>query len=281
MKTRPVRERLKRALPMTFLVHVILTLLAALPASRWARAFDLLVPGATTRHSGASDPVLLMDALPEFAHIFGRDVFGALAAVLLFSALLGTPLQMAWLTSLHREPSLRSAAREGILQWPRAVALDLVLVIPVTIGIAAAALIPYAVHLGLTDQPDARLHDLAVLTASIPLLVMVMTAFALRDLCRAALLEVGIVASIWVGLRNALRALPAYLTLSTLSALLLGVGALEFGPLLALVVLQSLAFLRTLLRAAWLAAVVGRVARSVRTLTPRLGGPSPIGDKAN
>lgn len=276
----PLRERLRRALPMTFLVHVTLTLLAAFPASRLARALDLLVPGATTPDSGASDPVLLLDALPDLAQVFGWDVFGALGSMLLLSALLSTPLQMAWLASLHHEPSLRGAARDGILLWPRAVVVDLVLLVPVAIGIASAALIPYAVHLGLADQPDARLHDLAVLAASLPLALMIATTLALRDLCRAALLEVGIVAAIRVGMRNAIRALPFYLLLSTLSALLLGVGALELGPLLALVVLQPLAFVRSFLRACWLAVAVSRTEQSVSTLTALLGAPSPIGDKA-
>lgn len=271
-----MRARLKRALPMTFVVHVIVTVLAALPTLRWARAFDLLVPGA----AGVSDTVLLLDALPEFVRVFGRDVFGALAAVLLFGALLGTPLQMAWLAALHREPSLRGAAREGLLQWPRAFVLDLVLVIPVAIGIGAAALIPYAAHLGLADQPDARLHDLAVLSASLPLLLMTATALACRDLCRAALLASGIVASLRVGLRSTVRALPAYLGISALSLLLLSLGSTGFGPFLALLVLQLLAFLRTLLRACWLAIAVQRAVPGVSTLTARLGGMSPIGDKA-
>lgn len=242
-----VRKRVQDALPTTFAVHVVLTALAALGAQRVSAVMDALAPGRSA--------VEILDALEGIFQQNIADSLGAPLAVASLALLIGAPLQMAWLTALRSNTSVRGAFAAGLIAWPRAFAADLVLVLPAALLLALTALAPLAAHLALADSPNARSHDLGVLLALLLPLGTWLTLSAFRDLVRASLLAHEFVAGFraaWRRLRPSLPWFAGFLCLSTFSAAL----AFHIAPSgwMGWILLQPVAFFRVLLRSAWLAA---------------------------
>ncbi|MFW6031496.1 MAG: hypothetical protein ACOC9T_02800, partial [Myxococcota bacterium] len=91
--------------------------------------------------------------------------------------------------ALHRPGrTLREATLGGLRRYPHAVAVSLCVGAVGALAAAAASLVPVGAHLLLKAHPDVALHDLSVLAACLPALLVLLAWGAWHDQARAALL---------------------------------------------------------------------------------------------
>ncbi|HEX5661292.1 MAG TPA: hypothetical protein VFX59_29085 [Polyangiales bacterium] len=235
-----------RALPVTFLIFVIEALFAAFAS--WPNGVEL-----TAKLSSLSlDPSALRE-LGAIAKGFARGHGLAVLAMLV----LAPWLHMSWLIMLSEPQSPARALARGVGRVPRAWLIALVLLVMFALCGLPFVGLAYGVTRSLSDAPDARRHDLALAGALLPLIPLAFYFHVANDLARAAALEVRTLRSIFRGLRTALRP-TAFLAAS--GAALVGVllplaahaSSWQLGVLPATMLLQSVLFMRLVVRAAWL-----------------------------
>lgn len=268
----PALIRVRGAAVTTFAIYVCEALLALLPAVPLASALERAV-GDHPAGSGAlyaPGGTWLMEAIAEVGAAWAA-VAGVTLVAMLLSALLGPLLQMAWLAALLRRTRLADALSQGARRYFAAIGVSVCL-LPLLV-LAALALVagPMLIALAVENTPSDRAHDLVLLAACVPALLLAALWATWHDLARASLARGGGVFS--AVLRGAVAtfersAVPAYVgwlalgSVVGLGAHLLG-AALDVGGTLAstgvLVLTQLLALGRTFVRARWLAAALDRV----------------------
>jgi hypothetical protein len=251
---------LLRALPMTFAVYVVNGLLAIVLAAslgielEQALGFPLGRPAARV--------AALESVLPLAPLLRAKGVDLLLVSATLW--LLAPWLQMAWLTSLSALHGPARALRSAWSLYFRAIIATLLVVIGGALALLPWAGLAYAVHTFCEDRVNDRVHDLSVAIALGPALIVLLISATWHDLARARCLSTGAFRSVLAAARDALRpsVLARYLAWGGAGLLLVvaaqawafqvqTAGFMRSSLLLAL--LQSAAFLRTLLRSAWLA----------------------------
>lgn len=259
--------RLRHAGAVTFLVYVVLTLLAVVPTLPVVMSLGGIdVPRSP---GGGALLELLEEGAPALAA--GTIAGMALGGVLL---VLSPFLQMTWLAGLERPRSVAGALAVGATRYLPAIAVTLWMLLPLAIVAVALVAFPVIAHLALASHPNDQLHDLVVLAAASPGAVLLVVWCAWHDLARAALASGAHRARTAVrrGWRTlGARTVAAYVAWALLAAALALLGhslGLELdGPAwwrgaLVLVALQLLALARVLCRGAWLGialdSVVGR-----------------------
>jgi len=169
-------------------------------------------------------------------------------------------LQMAWLHALAQPSGLGQALAVGAQRYLRAW-LVTVWVLLLTALASAPFLLAASVLENLLREGDARLHDLLLAAACLPLLLVWWAAHVLHDLARARALSAGAWAAVSGSLRLAVRpraqlpaVLFAILALAVHGAawLLVGRGTLD-SRVPALAVWQLSCLLGLFLRSCWLA----------------------------
>jgi hypothetical protein len=246
-----------RALPITFLIYVLEALFAVFAS--WPSGVELVA-----RLSSLSlDPSALRE-LGAVARGVGRGHGLALLAVLV----LAPWLQMSWLLMLSEPQSPLRALARGVRSVPRAWLITLGLAFVFVLSAVPFVGAAFAVVHTLGDDPDARRHDLALAAVLLPLVPLAFYFHAASDLARAATLEQRAWRSIWRGLRAALRPSAFF---AALGASLVGVAlplaahgsSWQLGAVPATMLLQSVLFVRLVVRAAWLGHALALVRPSV------------------
>lgn len=247
-------ERVRGALPTTFLLHALATALAAafaLVAATQLGAAPIVGPGGSE----------LLEAVHRSAKARGLVV--ALTGLgLLVPWLLATPLlTVAWMRA-HEEPGVRSALAFAARRYLRTMAVSLL----ASVGLVAVALLlalPIGTYL-LLDGPNARTQDLATLASALPFALGLGAWAAFHDLARAAVaVDVDSASAAVRAGRRALSmtAISAYVGLFGAGAALTLLGVwlgVAFAPM-ALVTGQLIALARALTRSRWFASAVRRV----------------------
>jgi hypothetical protein len=280
------RERFVGAAPMTFLAWVVPLALSAPPAIQgtgalwhWLGRHPEGIRAAWAPGGGTALEILHRTSARDGATL----ALGLLGSVAILGLL--TPwLSMAWLAALDQRRPLPESLRLGLVRYLPSLGATLLMGALALGAFAFAMLPPGAVHLLLRDQPDERLHDLAVAAAALPALAVVLLAPTAHDLARVFLTRGprGPVQAVW----RALFALRPRLVAAHLgyrlagAGLALGAAAVALWPtggaaaLVSVVGLGQLAALaRTSLRGRWLALAVHRT----RALTPGFESPAPRG----
>jgi hypothetical protein len=254
------------ALPFTFAIYVLEATLATLFAL--PLGLELLGQLRTTAWDG-SQVALLLDSAETLAPAL-RTGGGSLLLSAGLAFVLGPWLQMSWLSSLANAGGALPALWQGTRRLVRAWWVSLLVLLCAVILCAPFALIGYAVHSGLAASTDARFHDLAVLGALSPLLLVLPFVCLLHDLARASALERTAARAVLRGFRSALG---VRVQLRMLGLTTLGYGAVLLAQWLALRLsgvplsfvltvglLQSALLARTFLRSLWLASALTCVA---------------------
>jgi hypothetical protein len=268
----PALARVRGAAVTTFAVYVCGALLALLPAVPLASALERAVADHPAGSSALYEPGgnWLMEAVASAGAAWSAIGKVTLVAMAL-SLLLGPLLQMAWLAALLRRRRLADSLAEGARRYFAAIGLSLALAPLLALAGLALVAMPSVVALAVKNTPSDRTHDLALLAACVPALLLAAVWATWHDLARASLARGGGVLSAVLrgGIATFERsAMPAYLAWLALGSALglatyaLG-GALDVGGALAsatvLLVTQLLSLTRTFVRARWLAAALDRV----------------------
>ena len=235
-----------RARAVTFAVHLMTLALAAWPALALRNGVRHAAEPARAQQGVLLD--LLRNAETSGIASGAIAAGGALALVLAASV----PVQMIWMAALGGL-SPRDALARGLARTPMALAVSGAVLAIGAVALAIGCVPAYVVH-AAASGPNARTHDLLVLTAAFIPLALGLTAAAWLDLARAASLRHGLVESLKRGWWS-IRASGGTFAWVTIVRLLLGwpLLLLPLPPVAALVVLQTAAFAGTLVRARWLA----------------------------
>lgn len=244
-----------RALPMTFVVYVVEACLALMAVGPLAIE---LTEDARPSFRSSLGRVVWLETVDALAPAFRAQRTGAILSALLL-LLLAPWLQMAWLQALAGPISVARALREAAALYGRAWSVSIV-----TLLLTAVVASPFVVTLLVVDDwvsnsSDARLHDLALLTAALPLVPIAWTALLLHDLARARSLA----ATAWSSVMGSLRAaLSVRAQLPAIALIGLATGARAAGfwlgqrsedPSSINAQLQLACFVALWLRSAWLA----------------------------
>lgn len=254
----------RRALPLTFAIYVLHALVAtfvALPTS--VALLDRVRPSS----SAPSDVAVLLesgDSLEPLLHASTLDLVLAALALLLLSPW----LHMSWCVALTSSTSTLGALERGASLAGRAWLVSLAVGL-----IALLAALPfgcgaYVLHLHYEAATEAKVHDLAVAAALIPLLPCAFVASVLHDLARVSALSRGAIASVRRSLRMARpRLLALALALSALGwaivalshALVAPLGSGPIALVLTVTLLQLALLAKLVVRSAWLACAHARI----------------------
>lgn len=261
--------RFRRALGVTFAVHVLGAAVSFAGAYAVARAFVVTAGPHPFFAEGFRHGAPLA---PETLAAFGRDTLGPLLlagfGMLALQALAGVPLSLVWLGVMR-------GAVGSLRQLPRQIARALAggFVASLAFSLVAGLLVslPMLWHLAFRAEVDPRLHDLGLLAALIPGLATAARWASFADHTRAAI-SVG--APVGEALRVGLRARgTTEYTLVVLGALcLFGLGLTLAGVTGGLFLAQLAALARSYLRALWWARAQHRAAQVMGAdadLTPR------------
>jgi hypothetical protein len=245
-----------RALPVTFVVYVIeacSALLLSMPLG-----LELLDDGrATLSHAlGRAAWLDLLPSLMPALRVHGTSTLLHVGLLLL----LAPWLQMAWLSALAQPMGVGRALAEGARLYLRAWLVTLWVVLLASLG-SVPFLVAASVIERLLSEGDARVHDLLLSAACLPLLLVLWWAHVLHDLARARALTHGAWSSVRSSLGPALQPrvqlpglLLAGLALATQAAVWALVGRRTLDPYLpALALLQLACLLGLFLRSLWLA----------------------------
>lgn len=244
----------RRGLGATFAIHVVQTGIAALIASLWANAFATAFAG----HPGGIVEAAEGGRIAvETARGLGDTSEFALGYFLIVVAMwwvLSVPLELWWLDRMRGEGSLARTARRTL----RGVAASASVWVALSLPLAVLGALPWLWYGGFYDDPDPRWSDLGAIVAGLPVALLGAKAMAWGDGVRAAVDDQPLSGE-WLTkvLRRGWRAgsLRRYLPFA-IGALVLSVAAVSL-PRAALLVSQIVLLFRTLLRAGWLASVLG------------------------
>jgi hypothetical protein len=266
-------QRLRDAAGATFLVHVVITLLALVPTYPLVMALGGTVANHPRGERALLEPggAVLLEALDQAGDaIFA--LFHTTLAVQLVALALAPFLALTWLAALARPQSLAASISVAAGGYLRAVGAAGILLVPAGLAVGLALLVPTIVHLVLEDLPDARVHDVLVFLALLVGLAPLAVVAAWHDLTRAAIVRGA--RSSWRAVLEGLIALrggavPAYVTWMAIGLALLLLGHLigiwldspsTWTALLLLFIQQLIALARTLVRGRWLATAVEHAA---------------------
>lgn len=254
-------KRLRHAIAMTFWIYVVTTLVALVPTL--AGLSTLSLPGAADYAGGAG----MLEAFEEAkSGITATTVVTILLAGLMW--LLSPLLQMAWLSALERPRSVSQSLGLGAQRYLRAVAVSLVMAVPLLVAVVLLAAPPVIGHLVLADHPNARTHDLVVAALVAPGLFLVATWAAWHDVARAELAAgrsrpLDAVRAAWRHLHG--RTIGLYVGWFLLAGVASALGhalggwldgSIFWQALVLLVLVQVLAVARVACRGAWLGAAM-------------------------
>lgn len=268
-------KRLRGALGVTLVAHVFVLALSLAPAVPLSMLLHRAVADTAAGDAALFEPgaAALLEVLHDTAAGLGVVVLVWMAVAALI-VLVGPWLTMSWLAALAKPRPVSEALGAGARSYFPSLAVSIFHgpLLAVAVGLVVAG--PVVAGLVLSGSPDAQTHDLWVLGALVPGVVLVAWVAVSHDLGRAALVvhEVGPWRATRLGMRAALRptALPAYVMWLVvglaLAAVGLAVGAagdlgVWWATLATLVLQQAVAFARTVVRARWLAGAVARVER--------------------
>lgn len=279
------RQRFHAAAPMTFLAWLVPLLVAAPSAWQGTRALWRWVwrhpEGIGVAWTPGAGPAV--ELLHRTATHDGDTLTLGLAGTMAAMALLTPWLAMAWLAALERPQPLHRCLQLGLARYVPALGATLLTGVAGLAALAATLLPPWAAHLALRSQPDARLHDLTVIATGLPALAVLLLLPTIHDLARGFLTHgtVGPVRAV----ARALRALRPGLVAAHVGYRLVGAALAAAAIVVALwptlgstawatvVVLGQLAALaRTAVRGRWLALAVHRT-RPDADVTPGSGCP--------
>lgn len=235
-----------RALPVTFLVYVLEAALAVFAS--WPNGASLVerLPELSL------DPAALK-TLAALAQGLARAHGLALAALLL----LAPWLHMSWLAMLSEPQSPLRALATGARSVTRAVRVSLTVGLAFLLAAAPFVALAWGTLHWLGESSDARRHDLILAVLLAPLLPLAFYFQIVHDLARAAALAPQARRRVRRGLAIALR---PETWLAAAGAALAGVAlpaaahasAWQLSALPATMLLQSVLFVRLVVRAAWL-----------------------------
>ena len=266
--------RFRRALGVTFAVHVVTALVAAIAALSVSRA---LVAAAGPQPFFAEAFSRGAPVAPETLATFGAHALGPLLlgwlGVLALQTIVGLPISLLWLGAMAGDahptpgPTSRRPTSLGLLrrlprQVLRAVAASVVLLVPLVLVAGLTIALPILWHLAFDDEIDPRVHDFGVLFALLPGMAATARWASWSDHTRAA---VSLDASVGPSLRVGFRAggTGEYFVVTLVALALFGLGVVSSGLTLGLVLAQLAALARTFVRAFWLARAQSRVARLI------------------
>lgn len=244
-----------RALPMTFVIYALeagLAVLIAMPLG-----LELLDDRRASFSSALGRAVSLDRVATLLPALRVQSTAGLLHVGLLL--LLAPWLQMAWLEALARPCGIGHALAAGAQRYLRAWLVTLWVSV-----LAALASTPFLVAASVLERlladGDARLHDVLLTSACLPLVLVLWLAHVLHDLARARALSDGAWASVRGSLSRTFRLraqLPALLfgglVLAAHAAAWLAVARGTFaGAIPALALLQLAAQLGLVARSCWL-----------------------------
>ena len=249
-------QRLRAAMPVTFVVHVTLTLFALIPATVTLNAF--LTEGGHHPYgmTGWLDHAAGLELLAYLTRGHGLYLVLQAIAIVGATAIVGVPLQLAWLFALNGEPGVFKATRCGLQRIPAALGVSALSLIPLLAAVGLLAALPATVS-ALIGSTNPQHHDVAVALSLLPGVAMLALWATWHDIARAAVVHGS---SAWAAMMRARRGLLgstigyAILKLLALALLIAGHQALmRLVPVLGLLISQSIALAITLLRALWLA----------------------------
>jgi len=272
-------SRVRRASPVTFFIHVVVTLCAVPFAALTSGALSEATADQLRGVDAVSEPggAVLLEAAERTMTSAGLWLFLALAGGMAVAVLLGPLLSVAWTAALHQPRSIGAALRAGLRMYPRSVLLSLISGLCLAVALPLS-LLTLLLHFPLRDLADERIHDAAMLGCLlVPVAVLALWASA-TDLARAGLGAgaPGLGAALAAALRGLrLRVVGAYAGLAAVQVGL-GVAGAALGGLLdgpglgpAAAVLaagQGAALARTFVRSRWLARAVAEVEPEVERL---------------
>ena len=266
--------RMRSAMGATFALHLLGVLLAGALALDIERSFSALGGHIVGGADALLEPgaAYLVEALAAWRRHHAPE-FAKLLLVILSLALFLSPwLEMSWLAALD-EPGrgLGPSLRLGAARYLRAIALFLLQALLSSPLLLLSGLAPIGVHLLLAESPFIPLHDLAVLAALLPSLVIALLAACWVDLGRLSLLPPG--AGVLSAAKRSLLLLRPRIALAYVGwlslglCLILGANALSaasppglVNTAIALGAAQFLLFMRSLCRARWLAGALSAAA---------------------
>ncbi len=248
-----------RALPVTFLVYLSSTALAAvfaLPTGLELGRIPSWAPG-----EGAAR-VAALESLLSIAPALRAQALSLMLAALAY-ALLSPWLQMAWFAALSAPRSPGAALAEGAQLTFRAYRTTLLVGFGCVLMLLPCVALVWLTRSWLASRANVRVQDLATLLALLPGVLLLCVSCAWHDLARARCLSSGAFRSSLWSFRDALSSLTlaryalwSGLGLALSLAVQLGSLRLE-GPgylnlLVLLAMVQSAALARSMLRSRWL-----------------------------
>ncbi len=248
-----------RALPITFLVYVSSTALAAMHALPIALEIGRL---PTWTKAGEGARIATLEAMLSQLPVLRAQGLSLLLAALAY-ALLSPWLQMSWFAALSAPRAPGAALAEGARLTPRAYLTSLVVGIGTVLMLLPCAALVWTTRSWLESRANVRVQDIATLIALTPGALVLFLSLAWHDLARARCLSSG-------AFRSSLRAWLDALSLVTLAryacwaalGLTISVAAqlasLQVGHsgrlamFIVLAVVQGAALARSMLRSRWL-----------------------------
>jgi len=247
-----------RALPLTFVVYAVTSVLGALealPASiELQRVSTLSIRGGSAAIARAESLLGLLST--------GRALGVTLIIALLAYALITPWLHMSWLSALSEPRSPGKALAHGGQLVGRAMSTSLWVGLGSLLILAPFPLLGWLVRSLLETRVNARVLDLTTLLFLLPCFASLCVALTWHDLSRALCLSRSGFSSarlsFWAAFRP--KHLASFVTFSALSWLLFGLtqwlvlsvsGSFVSG-VLSVALLQTVAFTRCVLRSRWL-----------------------------
>lgn len=263
--------RFRRALGVTFAVHVVTALVAAIAALSVSRA---LVAAAGPQPFFAEAFTRGAPIAPETLATFGEHALGPLLlgwlGVLALQTIVGLPISLLWLGAMAGDARAPSSPRPAsprsfrrlLRQVLRAVGASVVLLVPLVVVAGLTIALPILWHLAFEEEIDPRVRDFGVLFALLPGMAATARWASWSDHTRAAVsLDASVGASLRVGFRAG--GTGEYVVVTLVALVLFGLGVVSSGLAMGLVLAQLTALARTFVRAFWLARAQSRVARAI------------------
>lgn len=260
MKSRAIKSRFMRAMPITFGVHLTQTLIAVFAASVWSAgmvaAFGGHPEGVDALRDGGPIAVETLSAFFKTHAGFG---FGFTGAVALAWWIASIPVQLVWLQS-HEQGLDRVAVVAALRRMFPALGASLLMVLPLVLVLGVLVGLPMAWAWFMGGDPDVRARDLGVLLAMAPGALLWLLWGAWFDMTRAGVLlgldPIDAIKTAW-----RVRAGHIYAGWWLLGLVMSLLAVALGGPAWWILIGGQLALLaRTYVRSAWWSCALGRMA---------------------
>ncbi|HJL01922.1 MAG TPA: hypothetical protein RMH85_13660 [Polyangiaceae bacterium LLY-WYZ-15_(1-7)] len=253
--------RFRRGLGAGFVIHVVLTVGAAVVATQLASGFEAAFGGhAFAGEAFADGGPIAVETLRAWGARELAPLLVVMGSALLAGGLLALPAQLVWLELMRAPGPVGARVRRGLGHVPRGIGVSLLLAIPGLLALGVLVGAPLVWALVFADDPNPRLRDVGMLALLAPGLLTLAGWAAWHDLSRAAVAHgEGPIEAAKIGWRASRGGVAAYLGWWLVGAALTALGAVLGGPgVLAFLGLQVLALGRTLVRGRWLAGALRR-----------------------